>query len=327
MSFLQSDSTGNGGRVLAQDHLYVRIGIIESCPEAHWYRAKTPFETKRRSRIIIIGGNGVFGLSLRRYLSSIEVDYGVTAFDSNEKGAACDDTHKIVRIQYASQSRTETAREADTCWTTDLLLRQYYDRRGRIEITNDVKKLDAIDAHLPPRERLTLATVQARLNSSNLSKQDRRCLQFIANILGKVEEDPEIPEIQCIWNKDNAIIDWNPCMLEVRRRLPAIQEVRVEKLVVDGKGRISALQLEGKVITIDASDKVIMTTGAWGENLLRYSNISSPIKGFRAVGVFTFHLKLDTGHREYLDGLPALSFQNEAINCKLASLVPHISLY
>ncbi len=228
-----------------------------------------------------------------------------------------------MRIEYASQSRTETAREADTGWTMDLVLRRYYDRRGRIEITNDVKKLDAIDAHLPARERLTLKTVQDRLNSSNLSKQDRRCLQFIANILGKVED----PEIQCIWNKDNAIIDWNPCMLEVRRRLPAIQEATVEKLVVDGRGRISALQLEGKVITIDESDKVIMTTGAWGENLLRNSNISSPIKGFRAVGVFTFHLKLDTGHREYLDGLPALSFQDEAINCKLASLVPCISLY
>jgi hypothetical protein len=78
---------------------------------------------------------------------------------------------------------------------------------------------------------------------------------------------------------------------------------------VDGKGRINALRLEGRVITIDKSDKVIITTGAWGENLLRDSNFSSPIKGFRAVGVFTFHLKLDTGHREYLDGLPALSFR------------------
>lgn len=103
--------------------------------------------------------------------------------------------------------------------------------------------------------------------------------------------------------------------------------MKVEKLVVDGKRKINALQLEGRVITIDEFDKVIMTTSAWGENLLRDSNISSPIKGFRAVGVFTFHLKLDAGHREYLDGLPALSFQDEVINCKLATLVPYISLY
>ncbi len=242
----------------------------------------------------------------------------MTAFDSNEKGAACDDTHKIVRIQYASKSRTETAREADTGWTMDPVLKPYYKRIGRIEITNDVEKLDAIDTHLPARERLTPQSIHDRLNSSELSKGEHRCLQFIANILKAVDN----PNILCVWNKDNAVIDWNPCIRDIRKTLKAkIQEVKVEKLVVDGKGRINALQLEGRVITIDKCDKVVMTTGAWGENLLRESNIRAPPKGFRAVGVFTFHLKLDARHREYLEDLPALSFQDDAINCKLASCI------
>ena len=242
----------------------------------------------------------------------------MTAYDSNEKGAACNDTHKIVRIQYASESRTDTAREADKGWTKDPILKPYYKCIGRIEITHDVDKLDAIDTHMPARERLTLESVQCRLKSPELSNGERRCLEFIADILKKVDD----PKIQCVWNKDNAVIDWKPCMGAIRKSLEAkIQNVKVEKLVVDGKGRINALQLQDRMITIDKPDKVVLTVGAWGENLLRESNISTPPKGFRAVGVFTFYLKLNKQHREYLKDLPALSFQDNAINCKLASYI------
>ena len=69
------------------------------CHKAHCYRAFTPSEIKGY-RIFIVG-SGVFGLSLHRYISSTSASDEVTAYDSNEKGAACDDTHKIVRIQYA----------------------------------------------------------------------------------------------------------------------------------------------------------------------------------------------------------------------------------
>ncbi|OBT60294.1 hypothetical protein VE03_10279 [Pseudogymnoascus sp. 23342-1-I1] len=272
----------------------------------------TPSEPKGY-RIFIIGA-GVLGLSLLRHISSTAASGEVTAYDSNEKGAACDDSHKIVRTQYTSALRTEIAREADRRWTTDPILKPYYNRIGRIEITNDVDKLDAIDTHMPRRERLTLGSVKDRLNSSEPSYGERRCLQFIANILQKADN----PDIQCIWNKDNAVIDWKPCMDDVRGSLEAqIREAKIEKLVVDGKGRISALQLPDKrMIKIDEADKVILTVGAWGENLLRESNISSPQKGFRAVGVFTFYLRLEKHHRDYLKDLPALSFQDKAINCE-----------
>lgn len=241
----------------------------------------------------------------------------MTAYDSNEKGAACDDNNKIVRTQYASKSRTETAREADKGWLMDPVLKPYYKRIGRIEITDDVEKLDAIDKHMSARERLTLESVQDRLKSSELSTGDRRCLQFIANILKKAHNP-----IQCIWNKENAVIDWKPCMDAIRESLKAqIEKVKVEKLVVDRKGRITALQLQDTMITLGEQDRVVLTVGAWGDNLLKKSNISTPPKGIRAVGVFTFYLELNYQHREYLKGLPALSFQDNDINCKLASYI------
>lgn len=269
-----------------------------------------------RYRIFIVG-SGVFGLSLLRYISSTEAGDKVTAYDSNEKGAACDDTHKIVRIQYASKLRTEIAREADKGWTMDPVLEPYYKRIGRIEITDDVEKLDAIDTHImPARERLTLKSVRDRLKSSELSDGERRCLQFIANIL----EEADNSTIQCVWNKDNAVIDWKPCMGATRESLKAqIEKVRVEKLVVDGKGRITALQLQERVITLGEQDKVVLTVGAWGENLLTKSNINTPPKKSRAVGVFTFHLKLEAHHRKYLNDLPALSFKDKTINCEFVS--------
>lgn len=236
------------------------------------------------------------------------------AFDSCEKGSGINDTHKIVRVGYASRRRTEVAREAQQAWKAHPDFKKFYFPIGRIEITDDGPKLEAVDANLPePRQRYSEQFIAEYLNTSNPSSEERRTLEFLAGLL-KTANDPTL---HCVWNHDDAVVDWGPCIQELRKPLQSkIREIKVDKLIVGHASRICGLQLEhGEIVTVADGDSVIMTPGAWGEALLKKSSISTSPKRSRAVGVFTFHLRLDDTHREYLKGLPALSFQTTAINC------------
>lgn len=235
------------------------------------------------------------------------------AYDSCEKGSGFNDTHKIIRTKYPRQRRTDTAVEAQKAWLADPALKPFYHPIGRIEVTDDARKLDAIDAISTPRQRLTEQSIDEYLKTCDRSSGEYYCLEFAARLL-KTAKDPTL---HCLWNADNAAIDWTPCMQEIRRPLQSkIREAKVEKLIVGDAGLICGLQLKGgEIVTINDGDKIVMTAGAWGERLLEESNITTPPKHSQAVGVFTFHLRPNKLQRGYLKGMPALSFQTESINC------------
>jgi len=262
----------------------------------------------------LIIGAGVLGLSLLRHMTTTRPADKVIAFDSYEKPSAINDTHKIIRKLYPSKSRTETATEAQKAWSADPILRLFYHTIGRIEITDDVVKLDAIDAISRPRKRLDEQSINDHIRACNPSSKEYRSLEFALRLLRTAED----PNLQCVWNEDNAVVDWNSCIQEVRRPLQSrIRDVKVERLVVGDTGRICRLVLRGgEIVTIADGDKIIMTPGAWGERLLKDSNINAPPKASQAVGVFTFHLRPNELHRQFLKDLPALSFQTADINCE-----------
>ena len=263
---------------------------------------------------------GVFGLSFLRYITSTRPNDKLSAFDSKEKQSACNDTHKILRSLYASKQRTHTATIAYEAWKRDPILSRYVHDIGRVEITDDIETLDAIDANLPvPRERLTVDSITKKLDDSRIPSEDRRCLEYIMRLL-KTADDPKLV---CVWNKDNAVVNWNQCIQNIRESLSSrIREEKVERLVADDAGRICALQMEnGTRVVIEDGASVILTAGAWGQKLLKDSNIAGPppAKSFRAIAVFTFHLRLSESHWTYIRGLPALSFKNKIINCRPTS--------
>jgi glycine/D-amino acid oxidase-like deaminating enzyme len=285
--------------------------------------SQQPPDFRRREQAIsnqvttFIIGAGVFGLSLLRYISSTRPTDKVTAFDSCENGSAMNDTHKIVRTQYTSKRRTEISKKSQEGWAADPVLSPFYHLIGRIEITDDTAKLDAIDAISTRRERLTEQSIDQYLKTCGQLSREYCCLEFAAKVL-KTAKDPTL---HCLWNPDNAVIDWNLCMQEIRKPLQSkIREARVEKLIVGDAGRICGLQLDGReIVTLNDGDKIIITAGAWGEWLLKESNIAAPPKHSQAVGVFTFHLKPNSLQREYLKHMPAFSFQTKGINCMFPS--------
>jgi glycine/D-amino acid oxidase-like deaminating enzyme len=267
----------------------------------------------RRFSTTFIIGTGVFGLSLLDHITKARPSDKAVAFDSGEKESAVNDTHKITRPLYPSKRRTEIATENHEAWKA---VREHYAPIGRLEITDDISKLDAIDVHLSkPRERHTKESIAKLLESPAILPRMRLVWEFAWNILNTAND----PSLCCIWNEDDGVINWNPCIEEIRRPLQSmIRDKGVTRLIVGDEGWIRGLQLEsGETIEISKEDQVVLTAGAWTAQLLKKSNIAAPPKGFRTVGVFTFPLKLNELHWEYIKDLPALSFQTREINCRL----------
>lgn len=263
----------------------------------------------------MIIGAGVFGLSFLDHITKARPSDKAIAFDSGEKESAVNDSHKIIRRLYPSARRTEIATENQERWMTDPRLKKHYNPIGRIEITDDVDKLDAIDSNLStPRERHTEESIAKLLNTQTLSAREHRCFEFAASLL-KTANDPSLC---CLWNEDNAVIDWNPCMDDIRKPLRSkIQEAKVNRLVVGEGGLIREIRLEGgEVVAVREEDILCLAAGAWTEDILKESSITTPLKKLRCIGVFTFHLKLNDQHWEYVRDLPALSFQTRDMNCR-----------
>jgi len=272
----------------------------------------------RRSSTKFIIGTGVFGLSLLDHVTRTRPSDEVIAFDSGEKESAVNDSYKITRSLYTSARRTEIATGNHRKWMTIPRLSKYCERIGRIEITDDVDKLDAIDANLPtPRERHTEQSIEELLSTQTLSARECRCFEFAASLL-KTANDPSLC---CLWNEDNAVIDWNLCIDEIRKPLRSkIRQAKVNILVVGKGGLIREIHLEGgDIIPVREEDEVCLAAGAWTEEILKNSVITTPLKKLRCVGVFTFHLKLTDLHWDYIRDLPALSFQTKDMNCRFSS--------
>lgn len=252
-----------------------------------------------RSPTNFIIGTGVFGLSFLDHVTRTRPSDKVIAFDSGEKESAVNDSHKIIRSLYTGARRTEIATANHKKWMTIPRLSKHCERIGRIEITDDVDKLDAIDANLStPRERHTEQSIAKLLNTPTLSAREYRCFEFAASLLKAANETANDPSLCCLWNKDNAVIDWNPCMDEIRKPLRSkIQQAKVNRLVAGERGLIREIYLEGgDIIAVREKDEVCLAAGAWTEEILRESVIKTPLKKLRCVGVFTFHLKLNDLH-------------------------------
>ncbi|KAG4427717.1 hypothetical protein IFR05_016800 [Cadophora sp. M221] len=250
----------------------------------------------QQSSMTLIIETGVFSLSFLDHITKTRPSDKAMPFDSGEEESAVNDTHKIGRWLYSSARRTKSATKNLEWWRTeDPRLKKHFKPISRIEITNDVDKLDAIDSNLSlPRERHTEQSIAKLLDTQTLSAREHRCFEFAASLL-KTANDLSLC---CLWNEDNAVIDWNRCMDEIRAPLGLkIQKAKVNRLIVGDGGLVRGILLEGgKMVDVSKEDKVVMTVGAWTEALLKESGITIPLKRLRCVGVFTFYLKLNDLH-------------------------------
>jgi len=83
------------------------------------------------SKRCIIIGDGVGGLSTTLYLLEKGGD-SVTLLSHRQAQAASNDFSKIVRIDYADESRMEEAISAQECWKNDEPFKASYQPVGRI---------------------------------------------------------------------------------------------------------------------------------------------------------------------------------------------------
>jgi hypothetical protein len=73
------------------------------------------------------------------------------------------------------------------------------------------------------------------LKLRNCSARESRSLNLAARFL-RIAKDPTL---YCFWNPDNAVIDWEPCIQEIRTPLESrVRLAKVEKLIVGDGGRI-----------------------------------------------------------------------------------------